>query len=164
MKSHSEVDYSQLRDFLTTFEWEKANEETKKVALLATNSDWSSQMLGNFPCEDLRIIDELWVKHSDGHFGFSVQKRIYESVYENLCERWGKTEKYGIRSFNEFGDRVGWRKREQWGYYYDLHYGLWAPAGHLPSFDIVFFESEFWASRLYGVAKSIFCSVESCGL
>ncbi|CCQ59603.1 GUN4 domain-containing protein, partial [Crocosphaera watsonii] len=31
----------------------------------------------NFPCEDLRIIDQLWVKYSNGQFGFSVQKQIY---------------------------------------------------------------------------------------
>lgn len=31
----------------------------------------------NFPCQDLRNIDHLWVKYSEGRFGFSVQKKIY---------------------------------------------------------------------------------------
>jgi len=36
--------------------------------------------IDNFPCEDLRTIDQLWVKYSNGRFGFSVQKRIYQSL------------------------------------------------------------------------------------
>ncbi|PLZ11419.1 GUN4 domain-containing protein [Fischerella thermalis] len=27
-----------------------------------------------FPCQDLRTIDALWTKYSQGHFGFSVWK------------------------------------------------------------------------------------------
>jgi hypothetical protein len=38
------------------------------------------KQLLNFPCTDLRTIDGLWVKYSNGHFGFSVQKEIYLSV------------------------------------------------------------------------------------
>ncbi len=37
-----------------------------------------------FPCIDLRTIDQLWVRYSNGRFGFSVQKRIWQSVGENL--------------------------------------------------------------------------------
>ncbi|NJR67007.1 MAG: transcriptional regulator, partial [Leptolyngbyaceae cyanobacterium CRU_2_3] len=33
-----------------------------------------------FPCEDLRVIDRLWVQYSNGRFGFSVQKRIWLEV------------------------------------------------------------------------------------
>ena len=33
-----------------------------------------------FPCEDLRTIDQLWVKYSNRHFGFCVQKHIYQSL------------------------------------------------------------------------------------
>ncbi len=34
-------------------------------------------------CEDLRTIDQLWVKYSNGRFGFSVQKRIWHSIGGN---------------------------------------------------------------------------------
>ncbi|WP_375342016.1 GUN4 domain-containing protein, partial [Okeania sp. SIO3B5] len=34
--------------------------------------------IDNFPCEDLHTIDQLWVKYSDGKFGFSVQMEIYQ--------------------------------------------------------------------------------------
>ncbi|MDF5722151.1 MAG: GUN4 domain-containing protein [Rhizonema sp. PD37] len=161
MNSSSEIDYSILRNLLAAGEWKEANKETKRVVLAATKSD---RIIRDFPCEDLRIIDQLWVEYSNGRFGFSVQKRIYESVYESICERWGRTEKYGIRSFNEFGDQVRWRTKEQWNYYLDLVYDLWAPVGHLPSYNIVFLEGEFWGARLMEVAESIFCCLEDCGL
>ncbi len=164
MNSSSGIDYSILRNLLAAAEWKEANKETKRVVLAAINYHWPMNTITNIPCEDLRIIDQLWVEYSNGRFGFSVQKRIYESVYENICERWGKTKKYGVRSFNEFGDRVGWRKKEQWNYYSYLVYNLWAPVGHLPSYDIVFLEGEFWESRLMEVAESIFCCLEDCEL
>lgn len=31
-----------------------------------------------FPCSSLKAIDQLWTQYSGGHFGFSVQSRIYE--------------------------------------------------------------------------------------
>ena len=34
----------------------------------------------NFPCQDLGTIDKLWVEYSDGKFGFSVQKKIYQDL------------------------------------------------------------------------------------
>ena len=36
------------------------------------------QDLETFPCTDLLTIDRLWVEASNGHFGFSVQKKIWE--------------------------------------------------------------------------------------
>ncbi|MBP0016279.1 MAG: GUN4 domain-containing protein [Cyanobacteria bacterium SBLK] len=38
------------------------------------------QSIDNFPCEDLREIDQLWIHYSKGRFGFSVQKRIYQGL------------------------------------------------------------------------------------
>lgn len=85
--------------------------------------DWlSSDSIESFPCTDLRTIDQLWVKYSNGRFGFSVQKRIWESV--------GK-------DYEKFGDRVGWRKgmffNKEWVYYNELTFSLQAPQGHLPA-------------------------------
>lgn len=36
--------------------------------------------INKFPCTDLLTIDNLWVKYSKGHFGFSVQKFIWQNV------------------------------------------------------------------------------------
>ncbi|QSV55435.1 MAG: GUN4 domain-containing protein [Dolichospermum sp. UKL201] len=80
--------------------------------------------IDNFPCEDLRTIDQLWVKYSDGKFGFSVQKRIYQGF--------GGTRAINQDIWNKFGDKVGWRKGENWLYYNDITFDKKAAEGHLP--------------------------------
>lgn len=59
-----------------------------------------------FPCSDLRTIDQLWIKYSDGKFGFSVQKKIYQSL--------GGTKEYDEKVYCSFGDKVGWRQGRKW--------------------------------------------------
>ena len=79
-----------------------------------------------FPCEDLRTIDKLWVKYSNRRFGFSVQKRIYQSL--------GGTSKYDSEVWKKFGYRVGWwRKKNEWLYDDELTFSELAPEAHLPS-------------------------------
>jgi hypothetical protein len=94
----------------------------EKEGWLNTNS------IDNFPCEDLRTIDQLWVKYSDGRFGFSVQKRIYQSL--------GGTREYKTDIWEKFGDKVGWRKRGKWLYYRDITFDKKAPEGHLPGLGV----------------------------
>ncbi|WP_286825132.1 GUN4 domain-containing protein, partial [Microcystis sp. LSC13-02] len=80
--------------------------------------------IDNFPCEDLRTIDQLWVKYSGGRFGFSVQAKIYRDL--------GGTREYNQRVWKAFGDRVGWRVNNSWIYHFDVTFDLKAPLGHLP--------------------------------
>jgi hypothetical protein len=66
-----------------------------------TEEGWlRSEDIDQFSCEDLRIIDRLWVDASDGKFGFSVQSQIYRGL--------GGTEEYNIDIVGKFGDQVGW--------------------------------------------------------
>ncbi len=60
-----------------------------------------SEDLENFPCEDLRTINQLWLSNSDNKFGFSVQKEIYENL--------GGKREYSEEVLIRFCDRVGWR-------------------------------------------------------
>ncbi|MFM5887642.1 MAG: GUN4 domain-containing protein, partial [Dolichospermum sp.] len=75
---------------------------------------------------DLRTIDKLWVKYSDGRFGFSVQKRIYQGL--------GGTREFKTEIWLKFGDKVGWRKGGSWLMYSDITFDKKAPEGHLPVF------------------------------
>jgi hypothetical protein len=77
-----------------------------------------------FPCTDLRTIDTLWVKYSKGRFGFSVQKRIWESV--------GGTPNADYETYCHFGDRVKWRVDKNWLNYSDLTFTTEGQEGHLP--------------------------------
>ncbi|MEG4035069.1 GUN4 domain-containing protein [Microcoleus sp. S36b_A4] len=128
LKSERGVDYTKLRDLLATGKWQKADEETTNKMLEAagrTEERWLSiEDIDRFPCEDLRTIDQLWVKYSNGRFGFSVQKRIYESL--------GGSREYDREIWEAFGDRVGWRVNNDRLYYKDLKFNTKAQIGHLP--------------------------------
>jgi serine/threonine protein kinase len=123
------VDYSQLDRLLASEKWKEADKETKNKMLEAagrTEEMWLRiEDIDQFPCEDLRTIDQLWVKYSKRRFGFSVQKRIYESL--------GGTREYDEKIWDAFGDRVGWRVNSKWLDYNDLKFNTKAPEGHLPS-------------------------------
>jgi hypothetical protein len=77
------VDYSPLRDLLAAEQWKEADELTWKLMLKAAKREQLElglDYLENIPCSDLKTIDQLWVKYSQGKFGFSIQKQLYLSL------------------------------------------------------------------------------------
>ncbi|MDB9433285.1 serine/threonine-protein kinase, partial [Microcystis aeruginosa] len=127
LKSAKRIDYRNLEDLLKRQQWKQADEETARRMLQVANrtNEWlREEDIDNFPCEDLRTIDQLWVKYSGGRFGFSVQAKIYREL--------GGTRQYNRRVWYAFGDRVGWRVNNSWIYYKDVPFDLKAPRGHLP--------------------------------
>jgi hypothetical protein len=124
-----DVRCSKLEDYLKNQQWEKADRETSRVMLQTMGREENGYLfindIENFPCPDLRKIDQLWVKYSKGKFGFSVQKKIYQSL--------GCTKEYNWKVWETFCDKVGWRKGgkwlmwEQFTFSMDIHY-----EGHLP--------------------------------
>jgi hypothetical protein len=137
LSSEKGVDYTKLRDLLAAGQWKEADYETYLLMLQAVgrkeNDYIRDEELLNFPCADLRTVDQLWVKYSNGRFGFSVQKKIYLSVG-------GKPDgKYYEEAWKKLGDRVGWRVKdvgwrvkEKWISYSEVTFDTTAPAGHLP--------------------------------
>ncbi|WP_187602863.1 GUN4 domain-containing protein, partial [Microcystis aeruginosa] len=154
LKSAKGIDYTKLRDLLKQQQWEEADEETRVVMLQGANrtkEEWLQvEDIDNFPCEDLRTIDQLWLKYSNGKFGFSVQAKIYREL--------GGTREYNERVWNAFGDRVGWRVNNSWIYYKDVTFDLKAPLGHLPGQRILL--GGPW--RVGEACRSIFSRVETC--
>ncbi|WP_313655529.1 serine/threonine-protein kinase [Planktothrix agardhii] len=136
LKSAKGVNYRQLEQLLNAGKWKQADEETAKkmceVAGRTKEGYLRVEDIDKFPCEDLRTIDQLWVKYSNGRFGFSVQKKIWLEV--TCGPEVGDIDEYEIE-FN-LGDRVGWRKNDSWmdGWmnYDDLTFSILAPVGHLP--------------------------------
>ena len=122
---------AQLEDYLKQGDWRKADEETFRLMLQTVGKEdgqWLDiEDIENFPCEDLRTLNELWVRYSKGHFGFSVQKEIW-------MECGGKPGVYDdYESYEKFADRVGWRRKGNWLYYNDLNFTIGSQRGHLPS-------------------------------
>ena len=123
--------YAKLRDLLAAQDWKAADKETADRMCEVMNRQkegWlGAEDMKNFPCHDLRNIDFLWVKYSQGKFGFSVQKKIWKIS--------GSPTSYG-KGWEKFGAIVGWRTEGEWGEwlpYSKLTYSLDAPKGHLPS-------------------------------
>ncbi len=73
-----------LDRLLAARQWYEADIATDKVMLLVAKRErtgyFSEQSLEQFNCKRLRDIDGYWVKHSNGHFGFSIQAKILKSV------------------------------------------------------------------------------------
>ncbi|MEH2233978.1 MAG: serine/threonine-protein kinase [Nostoc sp.] len=126
---HLKLYYQNLENLLKAKKWKEADEITTRIMLKVAKKEEQRSLdlesINNFPCTDLHTIDQLWVKYSNGHFGFSVQKRIWLECggkvdYETECR---------------LGDRVGWRKEKSWLLYDKYNFSLNAPLGHLPCPD-----------------------------
>jgi serine/threonine protein kinase len=131
------IDYSKLQELLTSGKWQEADRETELLMLAISGKEPSGRLtapdLKNFPCRDLRAIDQLWVESSNGRFGFSVQNRIWQEVEKN---------------YQTFSDRVGWRVGNSWLPYSELQFNPTGAIGHLPTWGR---RGRFWpflASRV----------------
>lgn len=122
------VDYGKLDRLLASGKWQEADWETARVMLKVAGEKedgWlNDEHIDNFPCEDLRTIDQLWVKYSNERFGFSVQKRIYQSL--------GGTREFDSKIWEAFLDRLGWRVNSKGLDYRDIKFNTKAPEGNLP--------------------------------
>ncbi|MCT7955997.1 GUN4 domain-containing protein [Laspinema palackyanum] len=116
------IDYSRLRELLAAKKWKQADEETRTLLCQAAGKYPRAYLfeddIAKMPCEDLQMIDLLWVNYSDARFGFSIQSRIYEGV--------GK-------DYGAFCDRIGWKTYNPTLPYEGIQFNLKAPIGHLPS-------------------------------
>ena len=122
--------YRDLERYLQNGEWQKADEETYQLMILTVGKQegqwFSKEDLLNFPCEDLRKIDGLWVKYSNGRFGFSVQKKIY-------LECGGIPDgEFHREAWERYCDRVGWKRKGECISYSEIIWNTSAPKGHLP--------------------------------
>ncbi len=147
----SKCNYNRLNELLAAAKWQEADRETLQVMLKVAEREqetWlDTKSMENFPCEDLSIIDQLWIKHSNGHFGFSVQKRIYESL--------GVSKQYDELIWKAFAESVGWRSEKHWLYYEECWYKQ-LPFAPICSLTI---DIEGWH-----VLRKFWCGGESSGV
>ncbi len=120
-KSVSNSFYQQLENYLKNGQWRRANQETYRL-MIQTAGKEEGQFLEaedyeTFPCEDLRTINQLWVINSQGKFGFSIQKEIYESL--------AGTENYSEKVWEKWCKCVGWNLNV-------VIFDFDAPKAHLP--------------------------------
>jgi serine/threonine protein kinase len=162
LKSDVGMDYTKLRDLLKAEKWLEADEETKRVLLAVAKREeerhLTVEVIDNFPCADLRTIDQLWVKYSNGKFGFSVQKRIYQGYPI------GGTREFNYEIWEKFCDKVGWIKygivEDKFASWLkskdEITFDMKAQPGHLPTW--------YTFGIMRGIQGIFFSRIETCRL
>jgi WD40 repeat protein len=85
---------NRLENLLAAELWEDADGEMADI-------------IKRFPSQNINAIDQLWVHYSNGYYGFSVQKQIWEKVLENPEQRISLNNGT-LNNWEEFNFRVGW--------------------------------------------------------
>lgn len=153
LSSEKGIGYIKLRNLLKAQKWKEADRETYLRMLQAVGrkeGDWiRAEELKTFPCIDLKTIDDLWVKYSDGHFGFSVQKKIWQE-----CD----SPTQAGKDWDRFCVKAGWKISAGYVSYSALKFNLKiSPKGELPWEVLVGVGSVFWFRCL-----CLFSLAETC--
>jgi hypothetical protein len=124
LKSELNIDYKELQQLLARQDFQAADRMTiQKMCEVAGASSVQRKWLyftevDNFPITDLQTINQLWLVHSEGKFGFSVQREIWLAQGKKWDNLWTK---------------IGWKDGNNWTRYPNgFTWDLTAPRGHLP--------------------------------
>ncbi|MGK7877293.1 MAG: GUN4 N-terminal ARM-like repeat domain-containing protein [Xenococcaceae cyanobacterium] len=124
LKSERNIDYQPLQHLLVGQDFQAADSLTRqKLCELAGEAALKRKWLyftevEKFPLTDLHTINQLWWIHSEGKFGFSVQRQIWLSLGKDFSKLWPK---------------IGWKTDKNWTQYpNEFTWDLSAPKGHLP--------------------------------
>jgi hypothetical protein len=124
LESENNIDYRPLQQLLVQQDFEAADSLTRQklcelAGAAAVQRKWVYfTEVEQFPKTDLDTIDRLWSIHSQGKFGFSVQREIWLSLDRDFSKLWTK---------------IGWKSGNNWTKYpEEFTWSLSAPKGHLP--------------------------------
>ena len=126
LKSAKGIDYRNLEDLLRRQQWKEADIITFETMLRICNRHGFLRVedIDIFPCEDLQIIDQLWLNYSQEKFGFSIQKQLFDQLNNG--------QQYNDKLWDDFGLIIGWRKDNKNIRYDRAIFDINAPRGHLP--------------------------------
>jgi hypothetical protein len=124
--------YEKLKNSLAAGDWFEADLETINILLEIAGKDQNSlspEAIQNLPINALKVIDTLWKNYSQNKFGFSVQLKCYQELGGNRQT----TINNDRRLIEKWGEKLGWRQKDQWLKCEQLDYSLNAPVGCHPS-------------------------------
>lgn len=139
------LDCEKLKKLLELGKLKDADLETTRLLLELASREREGWLrpedVKGFSFQSLSAIDQLWTKHSNGRFGFSVQSKIWRNLG---CNSSASTFTQTI-SENKFGQSVHWRKGSMWLSPWDsFNYDFQAPQGSLPR-EYIFTLSGWWS-------------------
>ena len=126
IQSAADIDYTRLRQLLSSHSWRQADQETENVMLKALSKDMqplNREAFMRLDCVDLLTIDQLWGRHSQGQFGFQTQYQIFQDAERRPAD-FQRLLEWRVNTFNLQGDLKSYK---------DLIFSLKAPKGHLPT-------------------------------
>ena len=120
--------------------WQEADIKNWRFILYLASGEEEGNLyvdkIKNFACSDLKKLDQIWIKNSNGRFGYSVQQRIKNNLKignaVNIDWKTGIITGRNENAWEKFGDILGWTKGKDWVDYNELTFDLSAKQGHLP--------------------------------
>ncbi|KAJ0246652.1 Tetrapyrrole-binding protein [Hirschfeldia incana] len=122
-----------LATHLINQDFRKADEETRRLLIQIAGEAAVKRgyvffsEVKSISVQDLQAIDDLWTKHSDGRFGYSVQRKIWLKVKKDFTRffikvEWMKLLDTEVVQYNyrAFPDEFQWELNDE------------TPLGHLP--------------------------------
>jgi hypothetical protein len=107
LKKHYDFQARQLIRELETvaaqYHWREADRLTTEALMASAYSRDLAFFFEYVSCNHLREIDSIWFDHSDGRFGFGVQKDIYEAI-GNIPGQFDEA------AYIRFANAVGWNR------------------------------------------------------
>ena len=112
------VSYTKLANLLAKHRFRQADKETAEKILSVAKQELYGKLesadIKKFPCKDMRTINNLWLAHSGGKFGFTVQTKLYEEIYKELSNQPKRLYSYiDSDTFERFARRVGWKSKDK---------------------------------------------------
>jgi hypothetical protein len=128
---------------MTVSNWKDADRKTALLMLNIAEREkqgyFDTNDIKTFSCPALRTIDKLWVKYSEGTFGFSVQKHVLDRILAASAQpKRSYTELTDTSvEWSKFSEEVGWEGKQ----YSSLTFNpkkakQQGHRGHLPSFGL----------------------------
>ena len=101
--------FNKMEFFLKNKKWIAADNTYRQYIDYNIESERNNSLKNskNLYCPYLQKLDNLWVKYSEGLYGFRVQKKIYLETGNKLnIDKVSNTDE---KSFDHFATRVGWK-------------------------------------------------------
>ncbi|MDY6783802.1 MAG: GUN4 domain-containing protein [Cyanobacteriota bacterium] len=136
------ANYTKLAYLLTQKKMRWADRETVEKILQVAGKQKSGEMevedIQQFPCRDLRTINELWLASSNGKFGLTSQREIYNLIRSELQKNLERNVYLTSDTFKRFAEQVEWKPPDK-PFLYDedeLPINPEGVKGHLPRYYV----------------------------
>ncbi|NEQ13988.1 MAG: hypothetical protein F6K44_08980, partial [Moorea sp. SIO3E2] len=103
---------AELHFFMKSANWKDADLKNVRIMLYIADREkegWLNvEHIEQCSCQKLLTLNTLWVKHSDGKFGFSVQKQILDKIIAERGLPKGEYDKLLDETWYEWWEKVNW--------------------------------------------------------